>query len=95
MFGPNGARPFEPSTLPRRALAAWERVGLGPIGLHEARHTFASLMISAGVNAKAALELHGPLVGDDHRYGHLMQGNEAEAAELLDGYLARAAGGER
>lgn len=26
---------------------------LEPIGLHECRHTFASLMIAAGVNAKA------------------------------------------
>jgi hypothetical protein len=25
------------------------------------------------------------------RYGHLMPGNESEAAELLDDYLARAA----
>jgi integrase len=27
--------------------------GFKPITLHEARHTFASLMIAAGVNAKA------------------------------------------
>jgi integrase len=33
-----------------RASKAWE--ALEPITLHEARHTFASLMIAAGVNAK-------------------------------------------
>jgi integrase len=32
---------------------AWKTAGLEPITLHEARHTFASLMIAAGVNAKA------------------------------------------
>ena len=37
----------------RRAAKVWRRVGLEPIGLHESRHTFASLMIAAGVNAKA------------------------------------------
>jgi integrase len=29
------------------------KAGLEPIGLHECRHTFASLMIAAGDNAKA------------------------------------------
>jgi integrase len=37
----------------RRAATVWKAAGLGPIGLHEARHTFASLMTAAGVNAKA------------------------------------------
>ena len=32
---------------------------LSGIGLHEARHTFASLMIAAGVNAKALSDHHG------------------------------------
>ena len=32
---------------------AWRDAGLEPLGSHEARHTFASLMIAAGVNAKA------------------------------------------
>jgi integrase len=59
---------------------------------HEARHTFASLMIAAGVNAKALSTYMGHLsisITLD-RYGHLMPGNEAEAAKLLDDYLARA-----
>jgi hypothetical protein len=33
-----------------------ERAGLELIHSHEARHTFASLMIAAGVNAKGAVE---------------------------------------
>ena len=41
------------SNVRKRANAAWARAGLQPIRLHECRHTFASLMIAAGVNAKA------------------------------------------
>jgi integrase len=60
--------------------------------LHEARHTFASMMIAAGVNAKALSTYMGHAgVGITYdRYGHLMPGNEAEAAGLPGAYLDRA-----
>lgn len=63
-----------------------------PIGLHEARHTYASLMIAAGVNAKALSTYmgHSSISITLDRYGHLMPGNEAEAAALFDAYLERA-----
>jgi integrase len=66
-------------------------VELEPIGLHECRHTFASLMIAAGVNAKALSTYlgHASISITLDRYGHLMPGNEDEAAGLLDAYLAR------
>lgn len=44
---------MQPTNVGKRALTAWAHAGLAPIGLHECRHTFASLMIAAGVNAKA------------------------------------------
>jgi hypothetical protein len=50
VFG--GDAPFQPSNVWRRAQRAWKRAGLEPIGLHEARHTFASVLIAAGVNAR-------------------------------------------
>jgi integrase len=89
VFGATASVPFEPSTVRRRALAAWKRAGLQPIMLHEARHTFASLMIAAGVNAKALSTYmgHASVTITFDRYGHLMPGNETEAAGLLDGYL--------
>src|SRR5579859_905668 len=67
-------------------------VMLRPIGLHECRHTFASLMIAAGVNAKALSTYLGysSISITLDRYGHLMPGNEDEAASLLDAYLERA-----
>lgn len=64
--------------------------GLDRITLHECRHTFASLMIAAGVNAKALSTFmgHANISITLDRYGHLIPGTEAEAAELLDAYLA-------
>ena len=89
-FGADADRPFAPAGLWRRARTAWRRAGLDPIGLHEARHTFASLMIAAGVNAKALASYlgHSSVTITYDRYGHLMPGNEEEAASLLDAYLA-------
>lgn len=67
------------------------RAGLEPITLHEARHTFASLMIAAGVNAKALATYmgHASIGITLDTYGHLFPGNEGEAAVLLDAYLER------
>jgi integrase len=31
----------------------WRAAGLSPLGFHQCRHTYASFMIAAGVNAKA------------------------------------------
>lgn len=49
-------------------------------------------MIGAGVNAKALSTYlgHSSIQITFDRYGHLMPGNEAEAAGLLDAYLERA-----
>jgi integrase len=102
IFGRTVDRPFEPTGVADRAATAWRRMNserakqkvgpIPPIGLHECRHTFASLMIAAGVNVKALSTYmgHSSITITLDRYGHLMPGNEGEAAELLDGYLARA-----
>jgi integrase len=52
-FGREPEIPFDASSLAARAQTAWKDGRLEAITLHEARHTFASLMIAAGVNAKA------------------------------------------
>src|SRR6185437_6463832 len=85
------ARPFNPTPLAKRAERSWNAVGLRRITLHECRHTFASLMIAAGVNAKALSTYmgHANISITLDRYGHLMPGNEEEAADLLDAYLER------
>jgi integrase len=51
-------------------------------------------MIAAGVNAKAlaAYMGHSSITITFDRYGHLMPGNEAQAAGLLDTYLQQQTG---
>jgi integrase len=87
----SGASPFDPSRLTKRADRAWGEAALPRITLHECRHTFASLMIAAGVNAKAIQSFmgHANIGITLDRYGHLMPGSEADAASLLDAYLAK------
>jgi integrase len=101
VFGQTAARPFTPNNVRRHAAKAWNAENakrakrrldpLVPIGLHECRHTFVSLMHDAGLS----LERIGDYVGHSStymtdRYRHLMEGHEAEAARMLDEYLARA-----
>jgi integrase len=94
VFGRTTDRPFEPVTLSERAARAWRKAELQAITLHECRHTFASLMIAAGVNAKALSTYmgHASVMITLDRYGHLMPGNEEQAAGLLDDYLAATTG---
>lgn len=65
--------------------------------LHEARHTYASLMIHAGVNAKALSRFtgHANIGVTLDLYGHLLPGSEDEAATLFDAYLARTVAHEK
>jgi len=91
VFGSSATQPFTPTAVRNRALTAWRRGGLDPIGLHECRHTFASLLIAAGVNAKAITAYlgHASIQTTFDLYGHLMPGNEDEAVALVDAYLER------
>jgi integrase len=92
VFATRAGTPFDSWAVKARADKAWRAAGQTPIGLHESRHTFASLMIGAGVNAKALSTYmgHASIGITLDRYGHLMPGNEVEAAGLLDAYLSEA-----
>jgi integrase len=89
IFGRTPESPFTAQRLQRRADEAWANAGLARITPHEGRHTFASLMIAAGVNAKALSTFmgHSRIAITLDTYGHLMPGSEGEAAGLLDSYL--------
>ena len=95
-FGDRG-RPSNRNALVNRANRAWKKAKLQSIGLHECRHTFASILIAAGVNAKALSTYlgHSSIQITLDRYGHLMPGNEDEAVALVDAYLARTSGKNR
>jgi integrase len=89
VFGTTGTGVAAIRHITKRADDAWTAAKLDRITLHEARHTYASLMIAAGINAKALSTYmgHANISITLDRYGHLMPGNEAEAAALLDAYL--------
>lgn len=91
VFGVTAHRPFTPSAVRRRADGAWTVAGLERITLHEVRHTYGSLLIAAGVNAKAISSYmgHSSIDVTFDVYGHLMPGNEEEAVDLLGTYLER------
>jgi integrase len=101
VFGSKPDHPFTPTNIRKRAVTAWnhenkkrrkrEVAELKPIGLHECRHTYVTMMFDAGLS----LERIGDYVGHSSafmtdRYRHLQKGHESEAAKLLDDYLARA-----
>ena len=82
-----------PSTVRSRALKAWEKAKLQPIGLHEARHTCASILIAAGVNAKALSVImgHATISMTFDVYGHMMPGGLEAAAASANACLAAGA----
>lgn len=104
-----GGGPFDPKTINDRAKRAWAAANeseveiakrekrepdlLQPITLHECRHTFASLLIDAGVNPKAIQEFMGHATIEEtfSRYGHLMPGTRNQARELVDAYMTATA----
>jgi integrase len=105
IFGRQATEPFDPKTLNDRAKRAWAAVNkreikaaeeegrepalLRPITMHECRHTFASLLIDAGVNPKAVQEFMGHATIEEtfSRYGHLMPGARDQARKLVDAYM--------
>jgi len=95
IFGRTPEDPFVPNRLQEHADEAWRGAELKRLTPHAGRHTFASLMIAAGVNAKALSTFmgHAKIAITLDRYGHLMPGSEQEAAALLDTYLGAARAG--
>jgi integrase len=93
VFGRTSEHAFVASTVSNHADRAWQAAGLDRITLHECRHTFASLLIDAGVNAKAIQTFmgHATIEMTFDQYGHLIPGSRDQARELVDGYLNAAA----
>lgn len=91
VFGRSAERPLCSSTANNRAVAAWKKAKLAPIGLHEARHTFASYLIAAQLDLKAISVYmgHASVAFTIDRYGHLLPDTHAEQAALLDAFLVR------
>jgi integrase len=94
-FGRTPTEAFEPSTLSDRAAKAWSAVGLRSITLHEARHTYASLMAAAGVPLEDVADYMGHSTVEVTRslYRHLYPHSRRRAAEALETFLEDSAKG--
>ncbi len=93
-FGSTADTPFDPSTVRRRARAAWKRAGLEPMGLHPGRHTAASYMIACGLDSKEVSTYvgHSTIVMTYDVYGHLFPDSGDAAIAKADAYFEREIG---
>ena len=91
IFGRTAIEPFIPSSVRRRARTSWERDGLEPITLHEARHTWVSMCIAAGINPHTVMVTagHGSYEMTMQQYGKVMPGALDEASDKFSRYMAR------
>ena len=90
VFGRSAERPFNPSSVYRRAFVAWAAAGLEPIRLHECRHSFVSLWHDAGVSLDRIADYAGhSSTGITNRYRHLRDGRRADDVALVNAHLAR------
>jgi integrase len=89
---PDSPGPFRRGVLSRRAHRVWKKAELDGVSPHELRHTYASYLIGAGLNAKAITTLmgHSSITITFDRYGHLFPGAIDEARERIDAYLTTA-----
>lgn len=106
VFGRTAGEVFYPSSVEYRAKKAWrahntaerqaaEGEGRKPelltvLTFHECRHTFASLLIDTGANAKAIQVVmgHSKIQTTFDVYGHLLPGSYDDVRERMDAYLA-------
>lgn len=75
--------------LAERARKAWAAGDLVPIGLHECRHTYASLLVAAGYTLKEVMVFmgHADLTTTSRYVKRLAQPGELNAADRLNAYL--------
>lgn len=84
---PTGGRWNPTNFMHRRFRPAVKAAGLVGLNFHALRHTYASLMIQAGVNVKAIADQLGHSDGGAlvlRRYGHLYAGAGRDAADALE-----------
>jgi integrase len=88
VFGRTADRAMIRTTIRSRARRAWKAAKLVPITPHECRHTFASMMLAAGVDRGEVMRQMGhagTAVLD--RYTHGIDDSVAEAARRFQTYL--------
>jgi len=85
---PDGA-PADPGTLTHNFAKIVKKAGLEHLRFHDLRHTFASLMLIAGVHPKIVSEMlgHSSVAFTLDVYSHVVGGLQKKAMEQLDQML--------
>ena len=88
VFGKTADTAMIRTTIRSRARRAWKAAKLAPITTHECRHTFASMMLAAGVDPGEVMRQMGH-AGNAvlDRYTHGIDGSVAEAGRRLQSYI--------
>lgn len=84
--GPDGVAPLSPGTASREFQKAVRRAGVRPGRLHDLRHTFASLALTAGVPVTIVSRAlgHSQPSTTLNIYSHLLPGTSAQAMAAVD-----------
>jgi len=84
-------QPLNPDTITPGFAKIAKRVGL-KVRFHDLRHTFATLMLKAGVHPKIVSEMlgHARVAFTLDTYTHVVPGLQEAAAKILDGSIPNA-----
>ena len=82
--------PISADALRKRSRKIWKAAGLQPIGLHEARHTYASTMIAAQVPIATVSRYmgHSSTAVTERVYFHLLPNAHEAALTAINAFLA-------
>jgi len=95
IFGRTPTAPFTQTHVQDRADDAWTTAGLQRVSFHSARHFHKSAMHHAGISQSRADTYAGHADGRvGNRYRHILPGQLAEDAALLNRYLVGEAAGK-
>jgi integrase len=82
---PAGLRPYNPYTITRTFVEACGDAGVGRMRLHDLRHHSAATLLNSGASVREVMDRHGwRTVEMVNRYRHLLEAQDAAAAEALE-----------
>ena len=89
VFCTAAGRPLEPRTIKRSFDRLLKKVGLEHMTIHGLRHTFATAMLTAGVQPKIVQELlgHSRIATAQDTYSHVMPGLKMQAVSHIEDFL--------
>lgn len=89
VFGDVSGTPINPGTLTHNFARIARRAGLPGVRFHDLRHTFASLMLLAGIHPKIVSEMlgHSSVAFTLDVYSHVIDGLQKAAVKRLDEVL--------